>query len=250
MNIPHQLLESKSAKKPLLPYKRIIFKHLQKCHHGGLFITDGHDHQYFGDLESKEVANLTILHPNAYRYIFWFGSIGAAEAYIKGWWTSSDITQTIRFFIKNIDFVNALESRQNWFLKPFAKLFEWVKKNNKEGSAKNIHAHYDLSNEFFSSFLDPTKNYSSAIYTDEHNGLEDAQYHKMKVICEKLDLVPSDHVLEIGTGWGGMSLYMAENYGCRVTTTTISNEQFQYTQKLIKERRLDHLVEVKKNRLP
>jgi cyclopropane-fatty-acyl-phospholipid synthase len=127
--------------------------------------------------------------------------------------------------------MDTLEGGFEWLSKPALKVLHYLNRNTADGSRKNIAAHYDLGNDFFKLWLDPTMMYSSAIFApenidDQHCSLEAASYKKLQVICDKLDLKPSDHVVEIGTGWGGFAIYAAKHYGCKVTTTTISQQQY------------------------
>nr|WP_254722180.1 cyclopropane-fatty-acyl-phospholipid synthase family protein [Gilvimarinus xylanilyticus] len=122
------------------------------------------------------------------------------------------------------------------------KVFAWLRRNSKEGARRNISAHYDLGNEFFSLFLDKQLMYSSAIFPSETASLDEAAEYKLKVICDKLELTSEDHLLEIGTGWGGLAVYAAQHYGCRVTTTTISHEQYEHAQKAVKEAGLEDRI--------
>ncbi len=122
--------------------------------------------------------------------------------------------------------IEKLEGGYQWLTKPIMRVLHWLNSNTTEGSRKNIAAHYDLGNEMFKLFLDPTMMYSSAMLNENTNTLQQASELKLKTICDKLDLKPSDHVIEIGTGWGGFSIYAAKNYGCKVTTTTISEQQY------------------------
>jgi cyclopropane-fatty-acyl-phospholipid synthase len=121
-----------------------------------------------------------------------------------------------------------LESGMARFGGVLLKLAHWYRRNTRAGSQRNIHAHYDLGNELFQLFLDPTMMYSSAVFPRPDASLEEASLHKLDLVCRKLDLRPDDHLLEIGTGWGGLALHAARNFGCRVTTTTISRNQFDF----------------------
>ena len=154
------------------------------------------------------------------------GSIGAAEAYMKGYWTTPDLVQVVRVLVANRALLTQLDSVFARFAMPFWKLAHWLRRNNHSGSKLNIVAHYDLGNEFFKTFLDETMMYSAAIFERPDMSLAEASRAKLDRICRKLDLKPSDNVVEIGTGWGGFAIHAAGKYGCHVTTTTISNEQF------------------------
>jgi cyclopropane-fatty-acyl-phospholipid synthase len=125
---------------------------------------------------------------------------------------------------------------------PIFKSIHWLNRNTREGSRRNISAHYDLGNDMFRLFLDDNMMYSSAIYPDSHSSLEEAAEFKLERICQKLELTENDHVLEIGTGWGGFALYAAKNYGCRITTTTISKEQYELAKKRVESEGLQDKI--------
>lgn len=130
-------------------------------------------------------------------------------------WVSPDLTKVVRLFSKNIDLLNRMDNNQSWLSKLSLKLFHWFNRNTREGSRKNISAHYDLGNDFYSLFLDSSMMYSSAIYPTAESSLSEAAVYKLQRICEKLELSEKDHLLEIGTGWGGMAIYAAKHYGCK-----------------------------------
>ncbi|MEM1206578.1 MAG: cyclopropane-fatty-acyl-phospholipid synthase family protein, partial [Acidobacteriota bacterium] len=153
------------------------------------------------------------------------GSIGAAEAYMAGHWSADDLTAVLRFFLLNRQALDNLEDGSGRLKRPLYKVFGYLRANTRQGSRRNIQAHYDLSNEFFELFLDRRMMYSSAIFEPDTLDLDAASELKLDRLCRKLDLRPQDHLLEIGTGWGGFAVYAAETYGCRVTTTTISPAQ-------------------------
>ena len=168
---------------------------------------------------------MDISDPGFYRALAANGSVGAGEAYMDGLWTCDDLVGLVRLLVRNRDRLDAMETG-------LARLGGWAmrvlhafKRNTRSGSQRNIAAHYDLGNDLFKLFLDENLMYSSAIFAEPGESLETAQRRKLERICRKLDLQPTDHLVEIGTGWGGMALYAARNFGCRVTTTTISKEQ-------------------------
>jgi cyclopropane-fatty-acyl-phospholipid synthase len=138
--------------------------------------------------------------------------------------------------------MNEFEDRFSWVTKPALKGLHWLNRNTKEGSRKNISAHYDLGNDLFEAFLDPTMMYSSAIYPSAESTLEEAAVHKLDTICRKLDLQPGDKVIEIGTGWGGFAIHAAKHYGCQVTTTTISREQLELAKARVQKEGLEDRI--------
>ena len=171
-------------------------------------------------------AKIQVHDTSAYRDLAFGGSIGGAEAYMLGKWSSPSLLDLTRLWSSNIDYLNQLDDSRVFWQRVADKALHWLNRNTQKQARENISRHYDLSNEFFSLFLDPQMMYSAAIYPNSDADLDEAAVHKLEVICQKLDLQPSDHLIEIGTGWGGLALYAAQNYGCRVTTTTISRAQY------------------------
>ncbi|WP_207237097.1 cyclopropane-fatty-acyl-phospholipid synthase family protein, partial [Pseudomonas sp. GW460-12-10-14-LB1] len=153
--------------------------------------------------------------------------------FIHGYWSSPDLTAVVRVFVSNLEVLDALEGGLAKLGRPFVQALHWLNRNTRKGSQKNIAAHYDLGNDLFEQFLDPTMMYSAAQFLTDEDSLEQAQLNKLERICQKLALKPSDHLLEIGTGWGSMALYAAQHYGCKVTTTTLSKEQYAFTAQRI-----------------
>ena len=224
--------------------KRLVFKLFNQLRHGELVIQDGDTTHRFGggDVSIAPSATVVIHEQRAYSRILTGGTMGAAEAYIDGDWSTEQLTDVTRVFSANIPILEAMKHKQNWFIKAGVKLAHAARKNSVSGSRENIAAHYDLGNEFFSLFLDPSLMYSSAVYPKGSDNLAEASQHKLKLICEDLELKPTDHLVEIGTGWGGMAIYAAENYGCNVTTATISKEQLDYARAEVERRGLQDKV--------
>lgn len=217
-----------------------IFRYLEQIAIGRLTVIEtfgGIDDRVrvFGQqsLEQSLDAKVEIHHPSLYARFLRGGSVAASEAYMDGWWDSPDLTAVMNLMAQNLNALDQIEQRASWFSKLALKLGHWLKRNTLDNSKKNIHAHYDLGNSLYETFLDENMLYSSALFTSEQDTLEAAQLQKMDRLCKQLDLQPTDHVIEIGTGWGAMAIYMAQQYGCRVTTTTISDEQFAYAQSKI-----------------
>ena len=224
--------------------KRLVFKLFSSLRHGELIIHDnGETHRFGGgDLSIAPSASVTIHEPSAYSRILMGGTMGAAEAYIDGDWSTDQLTNVTRVFSANMPILESMKNNQNWLIKSALKLAHTARRNSLTGSRENIAAHYDLGNDFFSLFLDPTLMYSSAVFPPNCDNLAEASQHKLKLICEDLELKPTDHLIEIGTGWGGMAIYAAENYGCKVTTTTISREQLEHAQAEVKKRGLQDKI--------
>lgn len=207
---------------------RALFRRrLRALRNGSIVIEEDGARERFGQPTESCPLTVTIkVHdPAFYSDAALGGSVGAAEAYMDGLWSSDDLTGLVRIIACNEDLGNGIESGAARLAAPMRKFLHWCRRNTRRGSRKNISRHYDLGNELFETFLDPTMMYSCAIFPDENSSLEEASLHKMDVICRKLELSPEDELLEIGTGWGGLAIHAASNYGCRVTTTTISEEQ-------------------------
>jgi cyclopropane-fatty-acyl-phospholipid synthase len=207
--------------------RSLVMQQLTRLQQGTLVIREaGVSDVTVGDGNSAyPAAELVIHNHSTWRDLLTGGSIGAAEAYVAGDWSSPNLVYLLRFFSRNIDLMNRFEDRFSWVTKPTLKGLHWLNRNTPEGSRKNISAHYDLGNDLFELFLDPSLMYSSAIYQTPESTLDEASTYKLDVICRKLKLKPGDQVLEIGTGWGGFAIHAAKHYGCHVTTTTISAEQ-------------------------
>jgi cyclopropane-fatty-acyl-phospholipid synthase len=203
-----------------------FLKNMAGMRHGSLRWTDGSDSQVFGDAASDLHAEITVVDQSFYWKLISGGEDGAGDAWVDGLWTSPDPVAVVRFAIRNLDSLEQGNRLSSFISRMLNRLAHLRRDNTVEGSRRNIHEHYDLSNDFFRLFLDKKMVYSSAIYEREETTLEDAQIEKIDRLCRKLGLQPGDHVLEIGTGWGAMALHAAEVYGCRVTTTTISQQQF------------------------
>lgn len=180
-------------------------------------------------------ATITVEDPAVYRLLAWQGSLGACEAYLRGYWTTPDLYQTLRVFCQMFDTVVGMDTGRAWASTALARFSSRRRYNSPQGSRRNIAEHYDLSNDFFALFLDPSMMYSSACYDSPDMSLEAASQNKLRVLCRKLHLESTDHLLEIGTGWGGFARYAAEQYSCRVTTTTISNKQYDYALENIQQ---------------
>ncbi|WP_437884092.1 class I SAM-dependent methyltransferase [Pseudomonas sp. LRF_L74] len=216
-----------------------VMRQLELLRHGQLSLIENGERRVFG--QSGELqAEIHVHDPAVWGLVASNGSIGSGEAYIHGYWSSPDLTAVIRVFVSNLDVLDGMERGLMQLLgRPLLHALHWLNRNTRAGSQRNIAAHYDLGNDLFERMLDPTMMYSAAMFERADDSLEQAQLNKLDRICQKLDLQPGDHLLEIGTGWGGMAIHAARHYGCRVTTTTLSREQFAYTQKRIAEAGLE-----------
>lgn len=224
-------------------YKKIIHQRLSQIKDAHIIIKDGKSINKFGKPGNLS-AKINILDTVFYKNIILGGTIGASESFIRGEWSSPNLTNVIRVLARNTEAQDKLENLFTLLSQPFLRVMHKLNENSVRGSKNNISRHYDLSNDFFSLFLDKNMMYSSAIYKSRKTSLEDASTNKLDVICKKLNLKKTDHVIEIGTGWGGFAIYAAKNYGCNVTTTTISIEQYKFAKQKIKEAGLGKKIKV------
>jgi cyclopropane-fatty-acyl-phospholipid synthase len=231
-------------------YEKVIFDLLSKMPLGTLNLTLPSGQLIkFGNGKNELAANLEIKSPNFFKRCVLYGDIGFGEAYVDGDWDSDNITNVIRWFLLNIENNPTISGSRSKNLvvnlfKLANKLHHFKRKNDVTGSKKNISEHYDLNNEFFALFLDETMTYSSAYFKDERMNLYQAQLAKYDRLCKQLRLKSSDHVLEIGSGWGGNAIYIAKHYGCKVTTLTISEEQYKLAKERIEQEKLSDKVTV------
>jgi cyclopropane-fatty-acyl-phospholipid synthase len=219
---------------------------LRDLEHGRIVIEDDSSKETFGEpTDSCPLAVTIRVYDRAfYADVVLGGSIGAGEAYMDGLWNSDDLTALVRIIACNDELNQGIEKGAAGLVAPLRKFLHWCRRNTRRGSRRNIARHYDLGNELFETFLDPAMMYSCAIFPHERSSLEEASINKMDVICSKLELSPDDELLEIGTGWGGLAIHAARNYGCRVTTTTISEQQRELALERIREAGLEDRITV------
>ncbi|EPT8451672.1 class I SAM-dependent methyltransferase [Vibrio fluvialis] len=216
--------------------RSVALKSLQLIKIGSLTLEEayeGHDVtvEHFGFAhEGQPQAYIRVTHPGFYGRVLKGGSIAAAEAYMDGWWDSPNLTAVTELMARNLSALDQLEAQSSFVTRAMNKVGHWLKRNSIVRAKQNIEAHYDLGNDLYQTFLDERMLYSSALYLSTSDSLEQAQIQKMDRLCQQLQLTANDHVIEIGTGWGAMAIYMAQHYGCKVTTTTISEEQFAYAE--------------------
>ncbi|GGI27525.1 SAM-dependent methyltransferase [Pedobacter mendelii] len=231
-------------------YERLVLNALSKMTLGKMEISlPNGETLVFGDGENKISASIQINHPDFFKSIALYGDIGFGEAYTSGLWDTANITNVIKWVILNID--NAPSITGSKIKSVALNLFKFVNKlthvrraNTLAGSQKNISEHYDLNNDFFSTFLDKTMTYSSGYFLNENVSLEESQYAKYDRLAKQLKVKPTDHVLEIGSGWGGNAIFLARNYGCKVTSVTISKEQQKLAIERVKEEGLENSVSI------
>ena len=230
--------------------RSIVQSVFSKISYGQLEVIEGTTSTLFpNETPNNNIKGKIHIHDvSVYRDFIKGGSIGVAEAFIEGKWSSPNLTNVIRIFAKAQQETDKLEANKSWLNKIKNAINHWQNKNTQSGSKKNILAHYDLGNELYTRFLDPEMMYSSAIYPKTDSTLNEAQLYKLATICQSLSLNSNDHLLEIGTGWGGLAIYAAQQYGCKVTTTTISDAQYEYAKQRIEKLGLtDQITLLKKD---
>jgi len=223
--------------------RHLVFKRLQRVIDGFLIVREGLEDHGFGKRGTIS-ATVDVTDARFYRAVVLGGHIGAAEAYADGWWTTDDLTAVIRVFVRNRGVMDDLETGFARLVQPVRMAAHALNRNTRGGSRHNIAAHYDLGNDFFSLILDETMTYSSGYFEHPAATLADASRAKYERLCRKLELQSEDHLLEIGTGWGGFAIHAARNYGCKVTTTTISREQFQLARERVAKAGLQDRITV------
>ncbi|MGB1140872.1 MAG: class I SAM-dependent methyltransferase [Halioglobus sp.] len=223
--------------------REAVFNLLYRLQIGSLSLHEGGRSWHFGD-PAAEPAEVHVLDPSLYREVLRGGAIAAGRTYFQGLWTSPSLVNVTRIFSANMAVLQGMDSKQSLLVRGMLAWSHLLNRNTRRGSKDNISAHYDLGNDFFQLFLDPTMMYSSAVFERPDMSLEEASIAKLDELCRQLELTPDDHLLEIGTGWGGMAIHAARNYGCRVTTTTISREQFEYAVQCVEAQGLSDRVTV------
>jgi cyclopropane-fatty-acyl-phospholipid synthase len=207
--------------------ERALRTRLAALEHGRITLVDGARRDTFGRSTPRCAlhATLQVRDRRFYTEAAFGGSVGAGESFMAGDWTVDDLTALVRILLVNRGVLDGLDGGWSRLAAPARRVLHAAARNTRKGSRRNIASHYDIGNDFFELFLDPTMMYSCAVFEREDMTLEQAQVAKLDRLCRKLDLQPGDHLLEIGTGWGALALHAARHYGCRVTTTTISREQ-------------------------
>ncbi|MGF6270942.1 MULTISPECIES: SAM-dependent methyltransferase [Lelliottia] len=222
----------------------LLFRLLGDLQQGSLTVREGNQTFHFGDASAALHADVEVLSSSVYRRLLTGGSLAAAEAWMDGEWETHQLTTLLHILALNGKTLGRLESGFRLLGKPVERLRHWMRRNHRQQARENIAAHYDLGNTFYAQFLDEELLYSSALFTSPDQDLTAAQKAKMARLCDQLALTPDDHLLEIGTGWGAMAEFAARHYGCRVTTTTLSYEQFCWAQARINRAGLQDKVQV------
>ncbi len=189
-------------------------------------------------------VEVTIHDLDFYVYAGLGGSVGAGQSYFLGLWDTDELVNLVRIMVRNRDLLDGMDGGLARIGQPLYQWFHRRRENSLGGSRANIAAHYDLGNDFFELMLDPSMMYSAGVYPTADASLDEAQIHKLDIICDKLELTAAVHLLEIGTGWGGLAIHAARRHGCRVTTTTISKEQYDYALARVRAAGLEDRIEI------
>jgi cyclopropane-fatty-acyl-phospholipid synthase len=217
--------------------RRVVTKQLAGFSRGELTLRDANGATSLGQTAELH-ATLQVHRPRFFRQAVLGGKLSVAESYLQGDWDCDDLTSLFRLFVRNRSSADGLDGGLARLASYGHRLVHWWRSNTRAGSRRNITAHYDLGNDFYRLWLDDTLAYSCGIFPSPRSSLQEASIEKNDCVCNKLDLRPSDEVLEIGTGWGGFAIHAAKTYGCHVTTTTISREQFDVAQERINQAEL------------
>ena len=226
-------------------HARAVLKAAGNLARGQLTVTlpNGETLIFTGAAAGKE-AEITIIDYHFAWSIILNGHLGAAESFLRGDWESPDVERVLELFAENREVFTSVMNGLS-FQRLTERIAHGFRKNNRAGSKKNIHFHYDLGNSFYKRWLDPTMTYSSARFDSPHQDLSAAQMNKYRSLARNMDLKPDSNLLEIGCGWGGFAEYAASEIGCKVTALTISNEQLAFARERIASKGLSDRVEVR-----
>jgi cyclopropane-fatty-acyl-phospholipid synthase len=247
------LVQSKSL--PAMPVRlpvldrlarAVTLGRLQRLQTGALTIVDDGEHYCFGQrhADTDLHATITVHDVRAFRDVLFGGNMGAGESYVLGRWSCDNLTGLVQILLRNQQVLYGMNRGLSRLTEGLNRVLHWMRRNTPSGSRRNIAAHYDIGNDLFSLFLDETMMYSCGLFEHPAATLQQASVAKLDRICRKLKLGPRDHVLEIGSGWGGFAIHAAGRYGCRVTTTTISREQYELASTRVAQAGLEQRVEV------
>jgi len=220
-----------------LARKLVLGGQLNKLKNGRLIIREGRQEYTFGEQVSDDefTVTITVNSPRFYGDLAYGGSIGAGEAWMQGYWDCDNLVNLVRLMVRNRGMLDEMEGPLTFLARPLRKLSHLINRNTRKGARRNIAAHYDLGNEFFALWLDASMMYSCAIFEPEDISLAQAQYLRLQTVCQRLDLQAGDHLVEIGSGWGALAIHAARHYGCKVTTVTISEKQYELAKQRIKD---------------
>lgn len=226
--------------------RRLVLSRLRKLREGRLILSDGQREEVLGSRDAGDTisARVTVSDPRFYPLVLLGGDLGAAEAYLQGHFQCDDLVSLFRILLQNLEEADGLERGFSRLKGVVERFRHRLRTNTRRGSRQNIHAHYDLGNDFFELFLDETMTYSCGIFETSSSSLTQASIAKLDRICHKLELRSSDHVVEIGSGWGSFAIHAASKHGCRVTTTTISQAQLELATRRVREAGLEGQVTV------
>lgn len=233
-------------------YRKLFRYGLSKIEYGSLHVIEnfrGGDNYTFGGKKPGYIATIEIVDPYFYRHVVLYGEIGFGEAYVKKTWETQDLNLTLRWFAHNARTMPGFtgSSATTYFMNIlgyFNRIKHFLRPNTQRNSRRNISAHYDIGNSLYEMMLGKSMAYSCGVFRGANDSLDAAQERKFALICEKLQLRKSDQLLEIGSGWGGFAIYAAKRYGCKITTVTISEQQYNYAREKISKARLEHLIDL------
>ena len=225
-------------------YQTLVFRILKNIKIGTIIINDGESiHRFSGQqTDLMKIVHIKVLDSRAYRRLLFSGSVGAGKSYMLGEWTTDNLPLLIELILANAKVFAKIDGFIYRIANVFTLVYSYFRGRGLPAAKQDILAHYDVGNDFFAAFLDTTMMYSCAIYDNETQNQLDASLKKLETVCSALKLTSADHVLEIGSGWGGFAFYAVENYDCRVTTTTISDKQYAYVSEQIKLRGLENKI--------
>jgi len=226
--------------------RNAVLRRLEGLSWGGITIVEDAGTRSYGvhDGGGQPEVTVTVHDLRFYGALALGGSVGAAESYMVGDWSCDDLPGLVRILVRNASVMFGMEGGLARLSAAALRLFHWLRRNTREGSRANIHAHYDLGNAIYELFLDETMTYSCGIFESMSSTLAEASIEKYDRICRKLHLSPADHVVEIGCGWGGFAIHAASRYGCRVTGTTISQQQYEWATRRVEESGLADRVRI------
>ena len=228
-------------------FRTFLFKQFTKLQNVHIIVKDSFGHYEFGD-KNFESIKISVKDPAFYRKAIMGGTMGVSESYLDGEWECEDLYSLFKVFSSQKSSIKELDGPLTRWTRPYLLFKEWLVKNSLFNTKKNISAHYDLGNDLFENFLDPTMSYSSALFESNNNvhkrNLEEASIAKVDRLCQILELKKNDHLLEIGTGWGYLAIHAAQKYSCRVTSVTLSKNQKKYAEDKIKSLGLENQITI------